>query len=86
MEKVSVYTSIFEDGRKFEGDVSVDLYRTNESARERLYADREHVKEMFSRYYDEDDIIEEDDDYHISIFTNDYDDYWEGRVEEKEIN
>lgn len=86
MNVTYVYQSVYGDGHHFEQDVHLEAFETKDKAIAALKEDAENVKKEFvSVGWDEADLDIEDFDDRIEISANEFDDWWEGKVLELEI-
>ena len=85
---IYIYISEWDNGNEFEGDVAVKAFGTKEEAQAQLKADYEQARESFDKVgYDEKEINTEidEDGLRIMIDANQFDDYWEGKMQVEEV-
>ena len=85
MEKVYLVFSIYENGRRFEGDVHVEAYDDKDSAKIGFSKLKEVALLTFQQAYDKEDIEVEEIEDGANIMVSSYDDYWEGYIQETEV-
>ena len=88
--KKTIYNYISEwgNGNKFEYGVAVKAFGSKKEAQVQLNADYEQARESFDKVgYDEEEINTEidDDGLRIMIDANQFDDYWEGKIQVEKI-
>ena len=82
------YISELGNGIKFEGDVVVKAFGSKEEAQAQLNTDYEQARKGFNKAgYDEEEINTEvnEDGLRIMIDANQFDDYWQGKIQVEEI-
>ena len=85
---IYIYISEWDNGNEFEGDVAVKAFGSEEEARAQLQADYEQARKRFDEVgYDEKEINTDidDDGLRIMIDANQFDDYWEGKIQVEEV-
>ena len=85
---IYIYISEWDNGNEFEGDVAVKAFSSKEEAQAQLKADYEEARKSFNEVgYDEEEINTETDEdgLRIMIDANQFDDYWEGKIQVEEV-
>jgi len=85
MEKVYLVFSIYENGRRFEGDVYVEACADKDFAKREFEKLKENALLTFQQVYDKEDIEVEEIEDGANIMVSSYDDYWEGYIQETEV-
>lgn len=75
----------FNDGNNFEGDIYNELFSSESDAMNALREEANNVERDFNREFGENEWEEEDRGDYICINYNYYEDYWEGKVIELEV-
>jgi putative sterol carrier protein len=75
------------NGRVFEHDINTKAFKNEKDAKSQVKKDLEDAKELFLDYYDMDSlrVTENEDGNYMAIDTDDYDDWWEGKVLKVEL-
>lgn len=84
-QKVWLVVSEWSNGRRFEHDTYIQVRGSYESAHAEFEYIKEEAFECFRNVYNEDDVILDEANDGAEIYTENYEDFWEGYIYETKV-